>query len=142
MNNYLLKFRLFELGFLIITTPIILLILSVTTTCVTGESSKCLMVYKEGGAPAVFKSPKCPRWTLPDYTSKSRSQSPVATCQTAVHQGRRKYQEDRVLCNLDVRIPFPGRQSHYYTTCFFGFFGWWVCLREFRYLAFTPSTYL
>lgn len=96
MNN-IYNFRLFELGFLVCVA-----------TCVYGESSTCLMVYKEGGAPAVFQSPKCPRWTLPDYASKPRSRSPVATCQTALHQGRRKSQEDRVFCNLDVRIPFPG----------------------------------
>ncbi|TYK30102.1 putative protein phosphatase 2C 51 isoform X2 [Cucumis melo var. makuwa] len=67
------------------------------------ESSTCLMVYKEGGAPAVFQSPKCPLWKLSDYTF----QSPNAPhCQIAMHQGRRKYQEDRALCALDVRIPF------------------------------------
>uniref|UniRef100_A0A7N0VI25 PPM-type phosphatase domain-containing protein n=1 Tax=Kalanchoe fedtschenkoi TaxID=63787 RepID=A0A7N0VI25_KALFE len=68
-----------------------------------GESSTCLMLYKEGGAPAVFQSPKCPRWKL---SSHGDSQPPV--CHTAMQQGRRKTQEDRVFCNLDVRIPFPG----------------------------------
>ncbi|KAL1825969.1 hypothetical protein DCAR_0314168 [Daucus carota subsp. sativus] len=75
---------------------------------VNGESSTCLTVYNEGGAPAVFQSPKCPRWKLPEYGSSRRSRSPVATCQVALHQGRRKAQEDRLVCNLDVRIPFPG----------------------------------
>lgn len=98
MNNFH-KFVLLKLGFIVIAAA----------TCVYGESSTCLMVYKEGGAPAVFQSPKCPRWTLPDYSSKSQSRSPLATCQTALLQGRRKYQEDRVFCNLDVRIPFPGK---------------------------------
>uniref|UniRef100_A0A0A0LLR7 PPM-type phosphatase domain-containing protein n=1 Tax=Cucumis sativus TaxID=3659 RepID=A0A0A0LLR7_CUCSA len=70
------------------------------------ESSTCLMVYKEGGAPAVFQSPKCPLWEHSDYTF----QSPNAPhCQIAMHQGRRKYQEDRTLCALDVRIPFPSK---------------------------------
>ncbi|XP_054801635.1 uncharacterized protein LOC129305686 isoform X2 [Prosopis cineraria] len=71
-----------------------------------GESSTCLTVYKKGGAPAVFQSPKCPRWNLFDYGS--RSQTP-ARCQSAMLQGRRKSQEDRTLCVLDVRIPFPGK---------------------------------
>ncbi|XP_060181146.1 uncharacterized protein LOC132610787 isoform X1 [Lycium barbarum] len=70
-----------------------------------GESSTCLTVYKEGGAPAVFQSPKCPRWKLPDYGSDQWSNG---RCQTALHRGRRKSQEDRILCALDIRIPFPG----------------------------------
>ncbi|CAL5357471.1 hypothetical protein CsSME_00047069 [Camellia sinensis var. sinensis] len=76
--------------------------------CVTirsyGESSTCLMVYKEGGAPAVFQSPKCPLWKLSNYASHPRT----ARCQSATHQGRRNSQEDRTLCVLDLRIPFPG----------------------------------
>ncbi|XP_022996359.1 uncharacterized protein LOC111491615 isoform X1 [Cucurbita maxima] len=75
-------------------------------TYCSSESSTCLMVYKEGGAPAVFQSPKCPLWKLSDYTF----QSPNAPhCQIAMHQGRRKYQEDRTLCALDIRIPFPSK---------------------------------
>lgn len=62
------------------------------------------MVYKEGGAPAVFQSPKCPRWKLSDHQSPPRSSS----CQVAIHQGRRISQEDRIVCALDVRIPFIG----------------------------------
>ncbi|XP_031112674.1 uncharacterized protein LOC116016509 isoform X3 [Ipomoea triloba] len=73
-----------------------------------GESSTCLTVYEEGGAPAVFQSPKCPRWKLPSYGSKPRYQSPAANCQTALHQGRRKQQEDRAICALDIRVPFLG----------------------------------
>ncbi|CAA2974745.1 uncharacterized protein LOC111411818 isoform X2 [Olea europaea var. sylvestris] len=79
-------------------------------TGVSGESPTCLTVYREGGAPAVFQSPKCPRWKLSNYNSdiKQQPQSPTTTCQLAMHQGRRKSQEDRVLCALDIRIPFPG----------------------------------
>lgn len=73
----------------------------------SGESSTCLTLYREGGAPAVFQSPKCPRWKLSDYPS---SPSPsTERCQLAMLQGRRFYQEDRALCALDLRIPFPGR---------------------------------
>ncbi|XP_010256233.2 PREDICTED: probable protein phosphatase 2C 51 [Nelumbo nucifera] len=72
--------------------------------CSYGESSTCLMVYKEGGAPAVFQSPKCPRWTLSTDAVRRRTEN----CQSAMLQGRRKYQEDRIVCALDVRIPFPG----------------------------------
>lgn len=87
------NFHLFVLGFLV-----------TTITCSNGESSTCLTVYKEGGAPAVFQSPKCPRWKLSNYASRSW----ITTCQVAMHQGRRRYQEDRIFCSLDVRIPFPG----------------------------------
>ncbi|GMH20864.1 hypothetical protein Nepgr_022706 [Nepenthes gracilis] len=69
-----------------------------------GESSTCLTVYKQGGAPAVFQSPKCPSWKLPTYSSQIRT----SKCQSAILQGRRRSQEDRTLCALDVLIPFPG----------------------------------
>lgn len=69
------------------------------------ESSTCLTLYREGGAPAVFQSPKCPRWKLSDYASHSSS---TERCQLAMLQGRRYSQEDRALCALDLRIPFPG----------------------------------
>ena len=83
---------------------ILLLLLPILfATRSNGESSTCVTVYKEGGAPAVFQSPKCPRWTLPNYGSTT-----TAPCQMAILQGRRKSQEDRTLCALDIRIPFPG----------------------------------
>ncbi|XP_068634349.1 uncharacterized protein [Aristolochia californica] len=71
------------------------------------DSSTCLMLYKEGGAPAVFHSPKCPRWTLLDDRDAVRT----SNCQSAILQGRRSHQEDRMLCILDLRIPFPGRRG-------------------------------
>ncbi|XP_024013006.1 probable protein phosphatase 2C 51 isoform X2 [Eutrema salsugineum] len=87
-------------------TPFIVLFLA--SNC-GGESSTCLTVYKEGGAPAVFQSPKCPRWNLQNWGSRSRTRSGGARCHAAAIQGRRKYQEDRLLCALDLRIPFPGK---------------------------------
>ncbi|CAL0320562.1 unnamed protein product [Lupinus luteus] len=59
------------------------------------ESSTCLTVYNSGGAPAVFQSPKCPRWKLSDYDSPSQS---TARCHNAILQGRRISQEDHTLC--------------------------------------------
>lgn len=76
-----------------------------TITRTAGESSTCLAVYKEGGAPAVFQSPKCPRWSLPKHDR--RRQSTAGRCQSATRQGRRKSLEDRTFCTLDIRIPFP-----------------------------------
>ncbi|KAI3760121.1 hypothetical protein L1987_50511 [Smallanthus sonchifolius] len=75
-------------------------------TRTAGESSTCLALYKEGGAPAVFQSPKCPRWSLPKHDSRIRSTT--GRCQSATRQGRRKSLEDRTFCTLDIRIPFPG----------------------------------
>ncbi|XWS46880.1 hypothetical protein CRYUN_Cryun14cG0105700 [Craigia yunnanensis] len=73
-----------------------------------GESSTCLTVYKEGGAPVVFQSPKCPRWKLPDHgPGKRAATSMTARCQSAMLQGRRKRMDDRTLCMLDLHIPFP-----------------------------------
>ncbi|KAK6937572.1 Protein kinase domain [Dillenia turbinata] len=72
-----------------------------------GESLTCLTIYKQGGAPAVFQSPKCPRWKLSDH----RSKSPPLTCSSAMLQGRRKSQEDRTICALDLQIPFPGKEG-------------------------------
>lgn len=91
-SNYLF----FALGFL----------LSTGIPFADGESSTCLTVYKNGGAPAVFQSPKCPRWRLFDYDSPRQT---TTRCQSSMLQGRRKSQEDRTLCVLDVRIPFPGK---------------------------------
>ncbi|KAL4558741.1 hypothetical protein LXL04_036943 [Taraxacum kok-saghyz] len=87
-------FILSVLGFVIWTIP-----------RTAGESSTCLEVYKEGGAPAVFQSPKCPRWSLPKHDR--RIQSTAGRCQSATRQGRRKSLEDRTFCTMDIRIPFP-----------------------------------
>ncbi|XVF80840.1 hypothetical protein PTKIN_Ptkin15bG0107400 [Pterospermum kingtungense] len=81
-----------------------------STTRSHGESSTCLTVYKEGGAPAVFQSPKCPRWKLPEnHSGKRAATSTTARCQSAMLQGRRKHMEDRTLCMLDLHIPFPSK---------------------------------
>ncbi|ONK76526.1 uncharacterized protein A4U43_C03F29160 [Asparagus officinalis] len=73
------------------------------------ESLNCIAVYKEGGAPAVFESPECPRWTFPSADDLRRRQRSSEGCQMAVVQGRRRYQEDRAVCALDIKIPFLER---------------------------------
>ncbi|XP_073149139.1 uncharacterized protein [Henckelia pumila] len=75
---------------------------------IAGESPTCLTVYREGGAPAVFQSPKCPRWKPSTFNSGAKTQSSGATCQSAMLRGRRKTMEDRTLCSFELRIPFPG----------------------------------
>ncbi|XP_075492086.1 uncharacterized protein LOC142530177 isoform X1 [Primulina tabacum] len=75
---------------------------------IAGESPTCLTVYREGGAPAVFQSPKCPRWKPSTFKSGAETQASGATCQSAMLRGRRKTMEDRTLCSFELRIPFPG----------------------------------
>ena len=65
-----------------------------------GVSVSCMIVYDEGGAAAVFRSPACPDW--------KPIQNQTFNCQFATIQGRREYQEDRISCDLDLKIPFPG----------------------------------
>ncbi|KAF3771985.1 putative protein phosphatase 2C 51 [Nymphaea thermarum] len=72
--------------------------------CVADDQSNCLMVYKSGGAPAVFRSPKCSRWRPPAEYRR-------ADCHVTSLQGRRRSQEDRAFCALNTRIPLPGRKG-------------------------------
>ncbi|GJN04502.1 hypothetical protein PR202_ga22054 [Eleusine coracana subsp. coracana] len=75
-----------------------------------GESAKCLAVYREGGAPAVFQSAHCPRWTLlPSGGEGDGGQSSPKGCHVATDRGRRRSQEDRTVCALGIRIPFIER---------------------------------
>ncbi|KAM7252996.1 hypothetical protein ACFE04_025614 [Oxalis oulophora] len=75
---------------------------------VAGEevSSNCLTAYREGGAPAALRSPYCPS-LIPDH----RRTFTGGNCQLAMRQGWRKYQEDRILCSHDIRIPFPADKA-------------------------------
>ncbi|CAD6253396.1 unnamed protein product [Miscanthus lutarioriparius] len=72
------------------------------------ESATCLALYREGGAPAVFQSAHCPRWTLPPHDGQGDGggkSSPMG-CHVAADRGRRRSQEDRAVCALGIRIPF------------------------------------
>ncbi|KAJ0974079.1 hypothetical protein J5N97_016044 [Dioscorea zingiberensis] len=91
---------LFLLGFLVLSSVL---------SSSSAESAICRDVYKEGGAPAVFLSPKCPRWNLlPDDLLHRPSSS---GCHLAVQQGRRRSQEDRAVCALGIRVPFLGKRG-------------------------------
>ncbi|GMP90889.1 hypothetical protein CsSME_00041821 [Camellia sinensis var. sinensis] len=65
-----------------------------------------MMVYDEGGASAVLESPECPQWHL-----STQSQNQTGNCQFATLQGHREYQEDRITCNLEMNIPFLGKDG-------------------------------
>lgn len=67
-------------------------------------SVSCMMAYDKGGALAVFQSTECPQWvhSTNDLQNKTRN------CQFSTLKGHREYQEDRVTCNLDLRIPVLG----------------------------------
>ncbi|XP_042018406.1 probable protein phosphatase 2C 51 [Salvia splendens] len=62
-----------------------------------------MMAYEEGGVSGVLDSPECP-WLLPSSLHSSNS---INDCHFATLQGRRDYQEDRLLCNLHFNLPFP-----------------------------------
>lgn len=105
-----------SLLFLLCCSSVLLFCLRLSSSSSSSSSSRddlstCLAVYDEGGAPAVFESPKCPRWTLTDESEGLGSSAVRRTprCQPAVMQGRRRHLEDRAVCALDIRIPFPGK---------------------------------
>ncbi|KAF5182009.1 phosphatase 2C [Thalictrum thalictroides] len=77
-------------------------------TTIEVPSSTCLKVYEESGAPGVFQSTECSRWNLSTEDSIKKQ---MENCQQQSFklQGRRKYQEDRTFCALDLKIPFHGR---------------------------------
>ncbi|CAL4980383.1 unnamed protein product [Urochloa decumbens] len=100
-------------GLLLPLLPLLLLVplLAPPPRC-AAESATCLAVYREGGAPAVFQSARCPRWTLPppgggegDGGGGGGRSSPMG-CHVAADRGRRRAQEDRAVCALGIRIPF------------------------------------
>ena len=66
-----------------------------------GVSVSCMMAYDEGGISSVLESPECSEWVL----STGSLQNKTVNCQSATLQGRREYQEDRILCHLDLKIP-------------------------------------
>ncbi|CAL4987177.1 unnamed protein product [Urochloa decumbens] len=102
-------------GLLLPLLPLLLLVplLAPPPRC-AAESATCLAVYREGGAPAVFQSARCPRWTLPppgggegDGGGRGGRSSPSPMgCHVAADRGRRRAQEDRAVCALGIRIPF------------------------------------
>ena len=75
----------FHIILLIFTQKILAILLATRSN---GESSTCVTVYEVGGAPAVFQSPKCPHWTLSNYSSTvtiiTTKTSSTAPCQSAI----------------------------------------------------------
>uniref|UniRef100_M1BRZ9 Protein phosphatase 2C 51 n=1 Tax=Solanum tuberosum TaxID=4113 RepID=M1BRZ9_SOLTU len=64
------------------------------------------MAYDEGGASAVFNSPECQLWDF--FTAIKNG---TDNCLIATHQGRRKYQEDRMTCYPRVTVPVLGEDG-------------------------------
>lgn len=91
-----LKVVLLVLGILMFAVP-----------CSYGVSVACMEDYDEGRAPAVFRSPECHDWVL----SAKAHQNETMNCQFETTQGRRRYQEDRISCNLDMQIPLLGKNG-------------------------------
>jgi hypothetical protein len=100
------------------TLPLLLLVLHALPRRLprcAAESAMCLAVYREGGAPAVFQSAHCPRWTLPPHDGQGGGggKSIPMGCHVAADRGRRRSQEDRAVCALGIRIPFVGTSQLY-----------------------------
>lgn len=72
-----------------------------------GVSVSCMMAYDEGGISSVLESPECSEWVL----STGSLQNKTVNCQSATLQGHREYQEDRILCHLDLKIPRLGKNG-------------------------------
>ncbi|KAF5454979.1 hypothetical protein F2P56_024603 [Juglans regia] len=51
------------------------------------------------------QSPECSRWIL----SSGYPRNQTVNCQAATFQGSREYQEDRLLCDLHMKIPLLGK---------------------------------
>nr|CAB3490154.1 unnamed protein product [Digitaria exilis] len=97
---------------LLLRLLLLLILLAPPPRC-AAESATCLAVYREGGAPAVFQSAHCPRWTLPppgagEGADDGGDRSSPMGCHVAADRGRRRSQEDRAVCALGIRIPFLG----------------------------------
>uniref|UniRef100_A0A453SJP9 protein-serine/threonine phosphatase n=1 Tax=Aegilops tauschii subsp. strangulata TaxID=200361 RepID=A0A453SJP9_AEGTS len=92
------------------TILLLILIELLSPLLCTGESATCLAVYREGGAPAVYQSAHCPRWTILSAGEGDGDKGPSSPqprrCHVAAHRGRRRSQEDRAVCALGIRIPF------------------------------------
>ncbi|KAI3668122.1 hypothetical protein L6452_43199 [Arctium lappa] len=89
-----------------------ILFLSASLCAINGvastNSSSCMTAYNDGGAPAVLRSPECAsQWVFMVESLKKSTKN----CEFASLQGHRKYQEDRVTCNLDIRIPLIGKDA-------------------------------
>lgn len=75
---------------------------------VSTNSSSCMIAYNDGGAPAVLRSSECAaQWVFMVESLKNSTKN----CEFSSLQGHRKYQEDRVTCNLNIRIPLFGKDA-------------------------------
>ncbi|KAG9134021.1 hypothetical protein Leryth_004709 [Lithospermum erythrorhizon] len=64
--------------------------------------SPCFKAYVDGGASAVFGSTNCNKWILGSQILRNKMEN----CNFATIQGHRDYQEDRVVCDLDMKLGF------------------------------------
>ncbi|XP_031287166.1 probable protein phosphatase 2C 51 [Pistacia vera] len=88
--------RMEELGVVFVILGLVLISNTVTCSSGNGVTVSCMMVYEQGGAPAVFDSEECLQWpSLQNHTPN---------CQFAQLQGDRRYQEDRISCHLHMKI--------------------------------------
>lgn len=84
------------------------ILLSGIDAVVSAVSSSCMTAYDDGGALAVLQSFECAaQWGFMVESLKNSTKN----CEFASLQGHRKYQEDRVTCNLGIQIPLIGKNG-------------------------------
>ncbi|KAI3526698.1 hypothetical protein L1887_05959 [Cichorium endivia] len=98
------KIGIFAAGIIFLSARLLSRIDGVVST----NSSSCMIAYDDGGAPAVLQSLECAAQLvfLVEYLKNS-----TKNCEFSSLQGHRKYQEDRVSCNHDIRIPVIGKDA-------------------------------
>lgn len=69
---------------------------------VLSPPTPCFKAYDKAGASSLLDSPDCHQWLLASHILPTTNQN----CEFATIQGHRDYQEDRVACNLSIKLPF------------------------------------
>lgn len=87
---------------------------SYTASCSFGNGnrisvSSCTMIHEdEGSVPSVIASDECLSLLQWPISTTASLRNRTIECQFAQLKGRRKYQEDRITCDLDMNMPSLG----------------------------------
>ncbi|KAH9729684.1 putative protein phosphatase 2C 51 [Citrus sinensis] len=90
---------------------------SYTASCSFGNGnrisvSSCTMIHEdEGSVPSVIASDECLSLLQWPISTTASLRNRTIECQFAQLKGRRKYQEDRITCDLDMNMPSLGKND-------------------------------
>ncbi|KAL9435957.1 hypothetical protein AB3S75_022094 [Citrus x aurantiifolia] len=90
---------------------------SYTASCSFGNGnrisvSSCTMIHDdEGSVPSVIASDECLSLLQWPISTTASLRNRTIECQFAQLKGRRKYQEDRITCDLDMNMPSLGKNG-------------------------------